>query len=124
MFKHVAIRVSNPEEIKNFYRNLLGMDLINQRKLDLELSQKIFGKMTETQFFLLKKNDFYLEIFVDKAKVMTNYNHICIEVREREELIKKAKENGYPCTRIKRKKSDLIFIDDKSGNKFEIKVID
>lgn len=62
-----------------------------------------------------------LEIFVTTEQYKQGFKHICILIKNREELIEKTAQNSYKCIRIKRKKSDLIFIKDKGGNLFEIK---
>ena len=69
----------------------------------------------------MQKEEIILEIFVTKKQYKQGFRHICISVKNREELVKKAEQKAYECTRIKREFSDLVFIRDKSGNIFEIK---
>jgi hypothetical protein len=89
--------------------------------LDSILASNIFDIEKEATVFLLQKDELILEIFVTNEQIKQNFSHICIAVKNREELVKKAKLSGYKCIIIKRKIPDLIFIKDKSNNIFEIK---
>jgi len=119
--EHIAIAVSNPSEIKDFYKGLLGMEEVRSFILNERLSQKIFGISKETPVTLLQKDDLVLEVFILDEPLKKGYNHICFAVDDREELVKMALMNNYELTRIERDLSDLIFIKDHSGNIFEVK---
>lgn len=119
--EHIALSVNDTKEIKNFYFNILGMKEVRIFVLNKELANSIFKIEKETPAFLLQKDELILEIFVTTEQFKQNFNHICIAVKNREELVKKAKQSGYKCIIIERKISDLIFIKDKSDNIFEIK---
>ena len=121
--EHIALTISDIQEIKNFYVDILEMKELKNFVLKSELSQKIFNINKDTSAFFLQKDDLFLEIFVTDEKLKQGFNHICISVNDRENLIKKSEAQNYKCVRIKREFSDLIFIEDKSGNIFEIKEI-
>ena len=70
---------------------------------------------------MLSKNELNIEIFVSRQEQIHNYNHLCISMKNRETFIQKVRKKGYNCIVIKRDKSDLVFIRDKSNNIFEIK---
>ena len=119
--EHIAIAVNNPSEISDFYKGLLGMEEVRSFILKEKLSQKIFGIQKETPVTLLQKDDLVLEIFLLNEPLKKGYNHICIAVDNREELVKIAAMNNCDITRIERDFSNLIFIKDHSGNIFEVK---
>lgn len=121
MFQHLAFSINDINEIKGFYIGILGMKKIKNFTLNRDLSKQIFNFDSDIDVFLLKKDDLVLELFISKENSKNIYNHICIEVNNREELYLKAKNNNYECLRINRDYSDLIFIKDKSYNLFEIK---
>jgi catechol 2,3-dioxygenase-like lactoylglutathione lyase family enzyme len=119
--EHIALAVTNASEINDFYKGFLGMEEVRNFVLKEELSQKIFGIQKETPIALLQKDDLILEVFLLEESLKKGYNHICIAVADREEMVKTAVQNHYEVIRIERDFSDLVFIKDHSGNIFEIK---
>ncbi len=119
--EHIALSVTDTEEIKNFYFNILEMKEVKNFVLNKELANNIFKIEKEVPVFLLQKDKLFFEIFVTNMQNNQGYNHVCIEIQNREELVEKAIKQGYICIRIERDMFDLIFIKDKSGNIFEIK---
>ena len=119
--EHIAISIFEPEEVKNFYKNILGMREVKVFTLKKSLANDIFGLDKEALGFLLEKDNLSLEIFVKQETNRQSLNHICLAVNNREILYRKAKQNDYECIRIERETYDLIFIKDKNGNVFEIK---
>lgn len=123
ILKHIAVTISEIEEVKNFYINILEMKELKKFVLENKLAQKIFNINKDISVFFMQKDDVFLEIFVDCEKFKQGFNHICISVKDRENLVIKSEAQNYKCIRIEREFSDLIFIKDKSGNIFEIKEI-
>ena len=119
--EHVALTISNPDEINNFYHDILGMNEVKSFTLDKNLAVNIFGLNAETSVYQMQKNDLILEIFVTSKQKKENFDHICLVISDRETLFNKAKQNSYGCIRIERDVFDLMFIKDKYGNIFEIK---
>ena len=119
--EHIAISVSDKSEIKEFYYNILEMNKIRNFILNKALARQIFNIAEEVSVFLMQKDELLFEIFVTKKQYKQGFKHICISIKNREELIKNAEQKAYECILIKREFSDLVFIKDKSGNIFEIK---
>jgi catechol 2,3-dioxygenase-like lactoylglutathione lyase family enzyme len=120
-FNHVAVAVNDLSEIKDFYVNILGLEIIRKFTLSKDISSKIFSINKETEVTVLGKGDFSMEIFKSDKTSQNDFQHVCITVNNREKVIQKARENNYPCIIIKRDTSDAVFIRDKSNNLFEIK---
>jgi catechol 2,3-dioxygenase-like lactoylglutathione lyase family enzyme len=119
--EHIALTISEPKEIKDFYINILGMNEVKTFVLNKILAQKIFGIQKDTNVFYLQKNDLFLEVFITDEKLKQGFDHICLAVKGRETIVTKAEAQNYECVRIKRDVFDLIFVKDKSENIFEIK---
>lgn len=119
--EHIALSISDPEEINNFYVDILGMIETKTFVLSRALAKSIFDIEEEVSVFLLEKNGLLLEIFLAPGQKKHHFNHICLTVNDRETLFNKAAQNAYECIRIEREAFDLIFIKDKIGNIFEIK---
>jgi len=119
--EHIAISISKPEEVKNFYQDILGMTEVKTFTIKESLANDIFGLDEETSVFLLQKDNLLLEVFIRQETNRQSFNHICLTVNDRETLFREAKQKDYECIRIERDSYDLIFIKDKSGNIFEVK---
>ncbi|MCK4880451.1 MAG: VOC family protein [Bacteroidales bacterium] len=119
--EHVALTVTDYNEIEQFYHEILGLREIKRFTLNRALSRDIFGIEKETAVFQLQKDKLLLEIFLTPDKRDSGFNHICISINNREEIVKKATQHSYKCLRLERENSDLIFITDNSGNIFEVK---
>ncbi len=118
---HMALAVFPPREIHDFYMAILGMKFMRQFTLSAELTQQIFGIPDEIEVQVVGNENITLELFIWPQVVPGSFEHICLTVPHRENLIKKAALAGYPVTRILRDQGDLLFVRDKSGNLYEIK---
>ena len=98
--EHVALTISNPDEIDNFYRDLLDLKLEKTFHLTKKLADKIFHISKETSVFILQKENLCLEVFVTFGQKERSFNHICLSVKNREELLLNAENKNYDCIRI------------------------
>jgi len=121
IFNHVAFTVKDLSEIKDFYADILGLEVTRKFTLPKEISAKVFGIEKETEVTQVGRKDFAIEIFKSDDCGCRSYQHVCIAVDNREEVIQKARDNNYPTIIVKRDISDLVFIKDKSDNLFEVK---
>ncbi|MBW2004740.1 MAG: VOC family protein [Deltaproteobacteria bacterium] len=123
MFEHIGITINEESDIQAFYKDLLGLKEINKFDLFDDLSEKIFGINNTVPVRYFSSDDLGIELFLTDKEQKPVYNHICISVQNRDNMIKKAKSMGFPVTKIKRESKDyLLFIKDNSGNIFEIKI--
>ena len=119
--EHIALTISNPAEINDFYQDILGMKQEKTFILNKVLADKIFGIPKETSVFFMQKDNLFLEIFILTGSQKQRFNHICLSIKNREMLVEKVCKRNYKCIRIERDTFDIIFIKDKYGNTFEIK---
>ncbi|MBN1633880.1 MAG: VOC family protein [Ignavibacteria bacterium] len=119
---HIGLNIQRKEEGVDFYQNILGFNLEHQFKLSPFLAEKIFCMGKRDEVFLYKKESLQFELFINSENTTPGFTHICIEVKDREKIVKKCENAGYPVTRIPRNdKPDILFIRDKAGNIFELK---
>ena len=122
MLEHIGITINEESDIDTFYKDLLGLK--EERKFELyeDFSEKLFGTGERVPVALLSGEDFFMELFLTERKQTPGYNHICISVENRGDIIAKAKSMGFPVTEIERESRDaIVFIRDRSGNIFEMK---
>jgi catechol 2,3-dioxygenase-like lactoylglutathione lyase family enzyme len=122
--EHIALNITDPKEVIDFYYNVLGMVEVRNYKLEKGLAKQFFGISKNTSVYLMQKDDLFLEIFINAKSYNHGFNHICIKVENREAVVSSAIENSYKCICREREHFDQIFISDNSGNIFEIKEID
>lgn len=123
VLEHIALVCKSENEIEDFYRDILGFEIARCFELNKKLSSEIFNVDKDVKVYLLKKDDIFIEAFINPAqdKINHDFRHICISLEDREEIINRLLEKKYNVLRIKRDKSDLVFMKDKSGNIFEVK---
>lgn len=119
--EHIALSITDYNEIKQFYHGVLGMNEIRSFSLDKLLVRDIFGIEETTTVVQVQKDKLLLEIFITPEQCDHHFSHICISTTQREEMVQRAIQQSYKCIRLKRQKSDMIFISDHSGNLFEVK---
>ncbi len=119
--EHIAITVGNPEEIDDFYCEILGMNRVRDFTLKRDVALELFGLDEQIEVSFLEKDGIKLEIFVTSSFDQPRVDHICISVPDRELLVEAAFAKGYEVVRIKRTEFDLVFLKDRSGNLFEMR---
>jgi len=121
IYNHIGLTISESSDIRNFYQNILGMELRRKFVLNHFLAKTIFGIEKELEVYYGKIGNLKLELFITDQEISKTCNHICLSVSERDKFIEKITKNGYEYIVLKREISDLVFVKDKSGNLFEIK---
>ena len=119
--EHIALNITDPKEVIDFYQNVFGMVEIKNYTLSENLANLFFNINRETSVYLMQKDELVLELFVIAKLNKQGFNHICVKVENREAIVSSAIENSYKCICREREHFDQIFISDKSGNVFEIK---
>ncbi len=118
---HIGINIVDTGEIQHFYQDILGFYPERSFPINLEISKIFFDIKGETKAFIVKNKSLRLELFLYDKPINTGYAHLCVEVEDREETVRKSAANGYPVIRMKRESGDLLFVKDKAGNVFELK---
>ncbi|MCF8360691.1 MAG: VOC family protein [Prolixibacteraceae bacterium] len=124
MLHHIALTVNYRDEIDDFYKEVLQMDVRYSFTIDKDLSISIFGIERETDVFYMQGNNTAFELFVSPEKEKPAYSHVCLAYSCSEKIFEKAEKAGYKTFIKKRSGHDTYFIWDKSGNMFEIKEIE
>lgn len=123
--KHSALYIKEEKYADRFFQDLLGRDRLAEFLISDALSQEIFGVKGIEKGVLYKFDDMLIEVFLGYIHIETPIiNHICLEVDDREIILKKAFELGFKHKRVKREnKPDTVFVYDDYKNKYEIKDI-
>ena len=118
---HIALLYPDRRKAEIFFTKILKLSLKKTFTLSKELSESIFGINEEVVVDVYSNDTSYFEIFITKRLTNYTYEHISIEINNKEEFIKRCK--NYDIKPIFAKKGDktLLFIKDYAGNLFEIK---
>ncbi|MGD8768433.1 MAG: VOC family protein [Desulfobacterales bacterium] len=120
---HIAIVCSSIERADRFYEGVLGLKKIKSGTLDRAFGEQLFGISQECEMILYGNEDFRIEVFVTVSvpKMKTPYQHICLEVKDRQSFAEKCEQSGLIVKRFSKGDYLIIFIEDYDGNLFEIK---
>ena len=118
---HIGLNITDKKEVKDFYQDILGFAPERNFTLSAAMSKRFFGMEKETEVFLMKNGNLTLELFLNDKTTRNGYNHLCLAVKDREKTVSLCRTAGYPVQRLERENGDLIFVQDKAGNLFELK---
>ncbi|MGV8091222.1 MAG: VOC family protein [Mangrovibacterium sp.] len=122
MLHHIALTVTDPEEIRNFYEEVLLFSLRYKFSLDtIDVLRQLFHTDRQTEVYVMKHQDVQLEIFIDPVKEKKRFSHVCFQYRETGLIFDQAVKSGYRTWTKKNSGRLTYFIWDKSENLFEIK---
>ena len=118
---HIAIQVKNEENAELFLTKVLELRKVFGFKMDSGLAETIFGIKKDVQVETFANDNTKIEVFITGENVLSSFCHICLEVPDKEILIKRCGKYGIVPKIVKRNDKELLFIRDFSGNLFEIK---
>ena len=120
---HVAVYNRSEAEARKFYGELLGFEERYRFEVTKELAEKIFDVSQTLQVLVFFSETLKLEVFIarEDLPVATAINHICLEVQQRSEFIRRCRRLGVEVREIPREHGITIFVKDFSGNLLEIK---
>jgi catechol 2,3-dioxygenase-like lactoylglutathione lyase family enzyme len=120
---HVAVVCSSEKSADDFYQDILGLRRIKSSVLSQDLARQIFGIDRECQMLVYGNDRFIAEVFVaaDPAGRGASFEHVCLEVEDVEEFVKRCEARGVTVNRVPKGARLLTFVKDYDGNLFEIK---
>lgn len=119
--KHVGIQNNDRESARIFFKEILGLDFKKTFSLSNDLSNKIFGIDEDVKIDVYENDYSYFEVFITKNNPNNKYQHICIKIENKKQLIDKCKCHGLEPIVVNKNGKKLLFIRDFSGNLYEVK---
>jgi catechol 2,3-dioxygenase-like lactoylglutathione lyase family enzyme len=119
--KHVALQYKDKAQAKIFFKDILGLSLIKNFKLSDELSRQIFGRSEEVEVIVYGNNSATFELFINEKKQSSVFEHICINIDNKEDFIKRCKKHGLNPFFVEKGEKKLLFLRDFADNLYEIK---
>ena len=121
---HVALVSGSEEKANRFYRDALGLKQIRSTVISAGLSKSLFGIDQEFRAIDFGNEEMKFEVFIaDYGGIASSgkLDHICLEVQNREDLLKRWEGMGFEILRVPKGDSLVIFLKDEDHNLFEIK---
>jgi hypothetical protein len=118
--KHIGLQVSSID-VACFYTDVLGATIGDSFVLSSADALLIFGIEKQIHVYWCYVHGFTLELFVVDEKIRASCHHICFLTAHAEEIVNRAKHNGYSLYIRKKYETDTYFITNTLGNLFEIK---
>ncbi len=118
---HIALQFKSKENADTFFSDILGINKTKEFELSKNLSEKIFDISEEVKVCVYENEDCKFEVFITDSKNNFSFNHTCIEIDDKEEIIRKCRENGLEVRLVEKNDKTLLFINDFADNIYEVK---
>ena len=118
---HIALQFKSKEKADIFFCEILGISKSREFELTCSLSEKIFDISEDVKVCVYENEKCKFEVFITDKKNDLSFNHICLEISDRKELIEKCRKNGLEVRLVDKNDKTLLFIKDFSENIYEVK---
>ena len=122
---HIGLVNKSQRNADKFFHDILGLKKGEKKYLSSEMSNKIFGFKQASDFVYYYNDSVVFEVFINDKKgiVDDQINHVCIEVKKRDNLAIRCKKAGLEVKKIDKQGSVMMFIRDFDRNLYEVKEI-
>ena len=121
---HVALISGSEEKANRFYKEALGLKELRSAVIPAGLSKSLFGINREFKVIDFGNEEMKFEVFIADYKAGISSEklaHVCLEVENRDTLLKRWEGMGFEILRVPKGDSFVIFLKDEDRNFFEIK---
>ncbi len=118
---HVALQFKTKKEADIFFEKILDIPKVKEFDLSKNLSEEIFNVSKEVSVCVYDNQKTRFEVFISGEKQDFSFNHICIEIKNREKFIEKCKKYDLEVNLVKKGEKTLLFIKDFNKNIYEVK---
>jgi len=120
---HIALQYHDKKEAETFFCGILGLNKEKEFTIPADMADSIFGIGKDVDVVVYSNKNARFEIFFTEERPKIVYEHICINVESREEIINLCKKYGVEINNVKKESKELLFIRDFNGYIYEIKEI-
>ena len=107
MYEHMGITINEQNDIKAFYKDVLGLKEVKTFDLYQDMSEKIFGIRRPVQVMHFSCEDLHLELFLTDKEQKPIYNHICISLQT--EMTSSKKQNLWDFLLLRSKENQVTI---------------
>jgi len=117
---HIALQV-NEKDVDSFYVDVLNGEVTRTFELSREDAAEIFNIDKKVKVSQVSCEGIEFELFIDGNQLLPTFAHVCFHSLRANEIIEKAKLNGYKTFVRNNNLSSTYFVSDTNSNMFEIK---
>ena len=121
--EHIALQYKNKKKAAIFFCGILGLNKEREFIVPADMADSIFSVGRNLDVVTYSNENIRFEVFFTEEKPKILYEHICLNVENKEEIINLCRKYGAEVKDIKREGKTLLFIRDFSGYLYEIKGI-
>ena len=120
---HIALQYHDKKEAETFFCGVLGLNKEREFTIPADMADSIFSIDKDVDVIIYSNKNIGFEIFFTEEKPKIAYEHVCLSVENKEEIINLCRKYGVEVKNIKRGEKALLFIRDFNGYLYEIKEI-
>ncbi len=122
-FNHIALEYEDKKQSDTFFKEVLSIAFEKSFKLPEILSKKIFGIHKEIDVYVYNNGKTKFEVFLtgNKRNNKNSFEHICIEVKDKDILFEKCKKYNLEIITVEKNTKKIYFIKDFSNYLYEVK---
>ena len=117
---HIALQCKDKKKAEIFFCKILGLNKEKEFTIPADIANLIFNINKDIDVILYSNKNIRFEIFFTEKETNVTYEHICLNVENKEEIINLCSKYGVEIKNIKKENKELLFIRDFNGYIYEI----
>jgi hypothetical protein len=118
---HIAVVSTDKKLADLFFSKILELPKVRSFTISESLSEAIFQQKEQIDINVYDNGILCFEVFITKHTTPHIFDHVCLEVKNRDAFIKRCREFAIKPILIQKNGKQLVFIRDFSHNLYEIK---
>jgi len=120
---HSAVTFRSEAYAKRIFEDVFGLSTIKTFDVGPDLCTALFGLDRGARIIQYDAGDSIFEVFIDPQAPPSGptFDHLCIEVPDREAFLARAEADGLKPRRFVAGGKEVVFIQDAEGHLYEVK---
>ena len=121
--RHIGLVCRSEQNADRFYGDFLDLTKSEKKLIPAALTKPLFHIDEGLEAVNFSGDALLFEIFIHdgKGEEIGPIAHVCLDVKDPDALLARARAMDVPVLRVPRGDTEVIFVQDRDGNLFEIK---
>jgi catechol 2,3-dioxygenase-like lactoylglutathione lyase family enzyme len=121
--RHIGLVCRSERNADRFYGDFLGLKKSEKKLIPPALTKPLFHIDEGLEVVIFSGDALLFEIFIHNSKGEETgpIAHVCLDIQDPEALLSRARAMDVPVLRVPKGDTEVIFVQDHDGNRFEIK---